>query len=50
MKTLAVAFALALVGPASGRQAKPQDRPAPDVKDEKYGPHERNVIDLWKAK
>lgn len=27
-----------------------QDRAAPDVKDEKYGPHERNVIDLWKAK
>jgi acetyl esterase/lipase len=25
-------------------------KPAPDVKDAKYGPHERNVIDLWKAK
>jgi acetyl esterase/lipase len=24
--------------------------PQPDVRDEKYGPHERNVIDLWKAK
>ncbi|MBI3857375.1 MAG: alpha/beta hydrolase [Planctomycetes bacterium] len=24
-------------------------RPEPEVKDEKYGPHERNVLDLWKA-
>ena len=24
--------------------------PEPDVKDAKYGPHERNVLDLWKAK
>ncbi len=28
----------------------PQDRPAPDAAEEKYGPHERNVLDLWKAK
>jgi len=27
-----------------------EKRPAPDVKDEKYGPHERNLLDLWKAK
>lgn len=27
-----------------------QDKPAPDLKNEKYGPHERNVLDLWKAK
>lgn len=27
-----------------------QDKPAPDVEDEKYGPHARHVIDLWKAK
>ena len=26
------------------------ERPAPDVADAKYGPHERNVLDLWKAK
>jgi len=25
------------------------ERIEPDVKDEKYGPHERNVLDLWKA-
>lgn len=27
-----------------------ETRPAPDLMDEKYGPHERNVLDLWKAK
>jgi acetyl esterase/lipase len=26
------------------------DRVPPDLKNEKYGPHERNVFDLWKAK
>lgn len=25
-------------------------RPEPDVRDEHYGPHERNVLDLWRAK
>src|SRR5438094_3939934 len=25
-------------------------KPKPDVQNAKYGPHERNVIDLWKAK
>ncbi|MBI5774414.1 MAG: alpha/beta hydrolase [Verrucomicrobia bacterium] len=25
-------------------------KPAPDLANEKYGPHERNVLDLWKAK
>ena len=28
----------------------PDAKPAPDVKDAKYGPHQRNVLDLWKAK
>ena len=32
------------------QQGKPQEKPAPDIKDEKYGPHERNVVDLWRAK
>lgn len=27
-----------------------QDKPAPELKNEKYGPHERNVLDLWKTK
>ncbi len=26
------------------------DKSKPDVANEKYGPHERNVLDLWKAK
>lgn len=50
MRILTVALLLAIVGPLSAQQGKPQEKPAPDVKDEKYGPHERNVIDLWKAK
>ncbi len=28
----------------------PQERPTPDVRDEHYGPHERQVLDLWRAK
>ena len=27
-----------------------EERPAPDVSDVSYGPHERNVLDLWRAK
>jgi acetyl esterase len=34
----------------AGQPAKQPARPAPDVKDAKYGPHERNVLDLWRAK
>jgi acetyl esterase len=33
-----------------GRASAQPKLPAADVKDAKYGPHERNVIDLWKAK
>ena len=32
------------------RKGKAATRPAPDLANEKYGPHERNVLDLWKAK
>src|SRR5438876_11889843 len=46
MKYAAIAFILGLASPVAAQQEKP----APDVKEEKYGPHERNVIDLWKAK
>jgi acetyl esterase/lipase len=35
---------------AQAQKGKQGDRPKPDVADEKYGPHERNVLDLWKAK
>jgi acetyl esterase/lipase len=41
-------FAAVFIGtPVQGQQP---EKPAADVKDAKYGPHERNVIDLWKAK
>lgn len=33
-----------------GRAVAQEKKPALDVKDAKYGPHERNVIDVWKAK
>ncbi len=39
---LAAALALAA--------ASPQEKPAPDQANVPYGPHERNVLDLWKAK
>lgn len=39
--------------PAAGQaQKRPGggQKPTPDVANERYGPHERNVLDLWKAK
>jgi acetyl esterase len=47
-----VVVCLALVvAPALYAQAKKGPaRPKPDLANEKYGPHERNVLDLWKAK
>lgn len=38
-----------LVALQARRFADP-DRPAPDVSSIRYGPHERNVFDLWKAR
>ena len=56
----AVCFTALLIcgfGPSLAAQGQEQDKkkasqavPQPDVRDEKYGPHERNVIDLWQAK
>src|SRR5262245_27312771 len=44
-------FLLLLAGNLSSQDGKPQDaKPAPDFADVKYGPHERNVFDFWKAK
>lgn len=40
-------FFLAFLG---APQDPKEERPAPDLREEKYGPHERNVLDLWKAK
>ena len=36
--------------PKAERKSKAPAKPAPDLANEKYGPHERNVLDLWKAK
>ena len=51
---LAAAVAVSVVAAPCVAHAQPkkgQDaKPAPDVRDAKYGPHERNVLDLWKAK
>src|SRR5262249_50241034 len=43
---IAVCAALVVSPPAQAHPAKP----APDVRDAKYGPHARNVLDLWKAR
>jgi acetyl esterase/lipase len=45
-RILSLGCCLVLVAPVSAQQEKPK----PDVADAKYGPHERNVLDLWKAK
>jgi acetyl esterase/lipase len=42
-------IALLLAGLPCLRQEPVEERPRPDVQDESYGPHERNVLDLWKA-
>lgn len=45
LRTTTLALVL-IPGALQGQQAKPK----PDVADFKYGPHERNVLDVWKAK
>ncbi len=53
MKRLAVltlGALLAWLPPAWAQQDKAPAKPKPDLADVKYGPHERNVLDLWKAK
>lgn len=46
MALMATLLAAPAVAQQKGRKA---EKPAPDLTD-KYGPHERNVLDLWKAK
>ena len=47
MNRIFAIFTLALFVPvASAQPAKPK----PNIADAKYGPHERNVLDLWQAK
>jgi acetyl esterase len=50
--TLAALLALCLAAsPAHGQKGKKDGpKPPPDLVAVKYGPHERNVLDLWKAK
>src|SRR5262245_12751610 len=48
--TVLVLAALYLVPIVPSPTLAQQEKPKPDVADAKYGPHERNVIDLWKAK
>jgi acetyl esterase len=51
LTAFAVACALATApGPVVAQAKKDNALPAPDVRDAKYGPHERNVFDLWQAK
>ena len=50
---LVVALAgLIACGPAAAQPKKQPAKglPAADVRDARYGPHERNVLDLWKAR
>jgi len=47
--TLALADNTNVVRARTGRRAE-FARPAPDLANFKYGPYERNVLDLWKAK
>ena len=41
---------LAAAAPAAAQPKAKANKPKPDLADVKYGPHERNVLDLWKAK
>src|SRR5688500_16252089 len=41
---------IALPAGAQERKAKGSPKPTPDLADVAYGPHERNVMDVWKAK
>jgi acetyl esterase/lipase len=48
---LAFALAQTIMAQAALRaQGKAEEKPAPDMANVKYGPHARNVLDLWKAR
>lgn len=50
---VAIVLSTLLVGALSAQEKqkrKTATKPQPDMADVKYGPHERNVLDLWKAK
>ena len=51
--TLATLLSLCLYAPSAHGQARQRAevaKPKPDLAALKYGPHQRNVLDLWKAK
>jgi acetyl esterase/lipase len=51
LRLLAILLLLGLfVAPAHGQEKKGPAKPRPDLANEKYGPHERNVLDLWRVK
>jgi len=45
-----VAVACLAAAPAIAQPKAKSDKPKSDLADVKYGPHERNVLDLWKAR
>jgi acetyl esterase len=51
---VALIFVAAVVNLAGAQQPKAkkkaEEKPAPDLANVSYGPHERNVMDVWKAK
>jgi acetyl esterase/lipase len=52
-RCVAVACLISLVSQQSEAQQRKtagQDKPQPDLQNVSYGPHQRNVLDLWKAK
>ena len=51
MSRILLAWLLLVIAPvAASAQGKVSKRPAPQRMDEHYGPHERQVFDLWQAK
>ena len=49
---LSIAFLISppVASAQAQKKAKAAEKPSPDLANVKYGPHERNVLDLWKAK
>ena len=45
-----VAACLFLTAAATTQAQQVQTKPMPDLANVKYGPHERNLLDLWQAK
>jgi acetyl esterase/lipase len=48
--TLVFLLLTQFVAPAGAQQRNDGTKPTPDLAEVSYGPHKRNVLDLWKAK